>query len=127
MPKASKKQQEPSGPFGDMFPYRETFETYRELPKKSRHPEEVMRELRSIARKEDVRWQTGQISGTYFHGGMEHFAYLNRVFALFSRANSAPSIRAVIAIISPSNLVPLGHMSRCSRLTCENSANTRLR
>ncbi|MGD0673648.1 MAG: hypothetical protein ABSB13_16380, partial [Candidatus Binatus sp.] len=84
MPKAAKKQQEPSGPFGDMFPYRETFEIYRELPKKSRQPEEVMRELRSIARKEDVRWQTGQISGTYFHGGMEHFAYLNRVFALFS-------------------------------------------
>src|ERR1035437_2955186 len=27
MPKAAKKQQAPSGPFGDMFPYRETLET----------------------------------------------------------------------------------------------------
>ena len=87
MPKAAKKQQEPSGPFGDMFPYRETFEIYRELPKKSRQPEEVMRELRSIAREENARWQTGQISGTYYHGGMEHYAYLNRVFSLFSHVN----------------------------------------
>ena len=87
MPKAAKKQQEPSGPFGDMFPYRETFETYHELPRKSRQPEEVMRELRSIARQENTRWQTGQISGTYYHGGMEHYAYLNRVFALFSHVN----------------------------------------
>src|ERR1017187_8152309 len=87
MPKAAKKQQEPSGPFGDMFPYRETFETYRELPKKSRQPEDVMGVLLSIPRKENVRLQTGQTSGTFFHGGMEHFAYLNRVFALFSHVN----------------------------------------
>src|ERR1035437_9839910 len=87
MPKAAKNQQEPSGPFGDMIPYRETFETFRELPTKGRQPEEVRRELRSIARQENVRWQTGQISGTYFHGGMEHYAYLNRVFALFSHVN----------------------------------------
>jgi len=87
MPKAAKKQQEPSGPLGDMFPYRATFETFRELPMKGRQPKDVMRELSSIARKENARWQSGQISGTYFHGGMEHFAYLNRVFALFSHAN----------------------------------------
>src|ERR1019366_3424737 len=77
----------PSGPFGDMFPYRETFEIYRELPKKSLPPEDVMRELRSIARQENAGWKTGQISGTYYHGGMEHYAYLNRVFALFSHVN----------------------------------------
>src|ERR1035441_10184960 len=70
-----------------MFPYRETFETFRELPTEGRQPEEGMRELRSIARQENVRWQSGQISGTYFHGGMEHYAYLNRVFALFSHVN----------------------------------------
>jgi len=70
-----------------MFPYRETFGIYRELPRKSRQPEDVMRELRSIAREEDARWQTGQISGTYYHGGIEHYAYLNRVFSLFSHVN----------------------------------------
>ena len=87
MAKAAKKSPEPTGPFGDMFPYRETFETYRALPAKSRAPEDVMRELRSIAREENARWQTGQISGTYYHGGMEHYAYLNRVFSLFSHVN----------------------------------------
>ncbi len=87
MPKAAKKQLEPSGPFGDMFPYRATCETFRALPTKSRQPADVMRELSSIARQENARWQSGQISGTYFHGGMEHFAYLNRVFALFSHVN----------------------------------------
>ena len=65
MPKAAKPQEPSSGPFGDMFPYRERFETHRELPKKGRKPEDVLREMRAIAREENSRWQTGKISGTY--------------------------------------------------------------
>jgi sphinganine-1-phosphate aldolase len=57
------------------------------LPKKGRAPDDILRELRTVARKEDARWQNGKVSGTYYHGGAEHYAFLNRVFALFSHVN----------------------------------------
>jgi sphinganine-1-phosphate aldolase len=87
MPAAAKKPKPSSGPMGDMFPYRDRFETYREIPKKGRKPDDVAREMRTIAGEENSRWQNGKISGTYYHGGMEHYAFLNRVFSLFSHVN----------------------------------------
>jgi sphinganine-1-phosphate aldolase len=87
MARAARKAEQSSGPMGDMHPYRDKFPINSELPRKGRAPEDVLRELRSIARLEDSKWQTGKISGTYYHGGMEHYAFLNRVFALFSHVN----------------------------------------
>jgi sphinganine-1-phosphate aldolase len=60
---------------------------YDALPKKGRAPDDILRELRAVARVEDARWQDGHVSGTYYHGGAEHYAFLNRVFALFSHVN----------------------------------------
>jgi glutamate/tyrosine decarboxylase-like PLP-dependent enzyme len=87
MAKAAQKQETPTGPFGDMFPYRDSFETFRELPRKGRTEAELLRELREIAHEENARWQNGKISGTYYHGGMEHYAFLNRAFSLYSHVN----------------------------------------
>ncbi|MBI4767949.1 MAG: aspartate aminotransferase family protein [Deltaproteobacteria bacterium] len=33
-------------------------------------------------------WKTGQVSGTFYHAGEEHRAFLNRIFALFSHDNT---------------------------------------
>jgi len=57
------------------------------LPEKGRNHEEILRELRAIAAQEDARWQTGQISGSYYHAGKEHFGFLNQVYGLFSHVN----------------------------------------
>jgi glutamate/tyrosine decarboxylase-like PLP-dependent enzyme len=57
------------------------------LPLTGRDPNDVLRELRDIAKQEDARWETGQISGTYYHGGKQHYAFLNEVFGLFSHVN----------------------------------------
>jgi sphinganine-1-phosphate aldolase len=84
---ARKEESSSSGPLGDLHPYRGRFPSYESLPRKGRGAEEVLRELRAIAREEDSRWQTGQISGTYYHGGMEHYAFLNRAFSFFSHVN----------------------------------------
>ncbi|MGH9594894.1 MAG: pyridoxal phosphate-dependent decarboxylase family protein, partial [Bryobacteraceae bacterium] len=70
-----------------MHPYRGELENYSSLPKKGRAQREILEELSGIARKEDARWETGQISGSYYHGGKEHFAFLNQVFGLFSHVN----------------------------------------
>ncbi|HLY17323.1 MAG TPA: aspartate aminotransferase family protein [Bryobacteraceae bacterium] len=62
-------------------------ETFARLPEKGRNQEDILRELRAIAAREDARWETGQISGSYYHAGKEHFAFLNRIYGLFSHVN----------------------------------------
>ena len=43
--------------------------------------------MRSFADREDARWETGQVSGSYYHGGKDHYAFLNEIFSLFSHVN----------------------------------------
>ncbi|MGA2593855.1 MAG: aminotransferase class V-fold PLP-dependent enzyme [Bryobacteraceae bacterium] len=61
--------------------------SYARLPEKGRNQEDILRELRAMAVREDARWETGQISGSYYHAGKEHFAFLNQVYGLFSHVN----------------------------------------
>jgi sphinganine-1-phosphate aldolase len=57
------------------------------LPTKGRSRDEIVRELREVANAEDARWEGGQVSGTYYHGGKDHYAFLNQVFGMFSHVN----------------------------------------
>ncbi len=76
-----------SSVFGDLHPYRERFEVHTRLPEHARDAEQVYEELASMAEAENQKWNRGQVSGTFYHGGMEHYAFLNRVFSLYSHAN----------------------------------------
>lgn len=73
--------------FGDMYPYRNRLTTNAAFPEKGRDPEEVYEELLKMSGEEDKKWETGQVSGTMYHGGKPHYAFLNRVFSLFSYVN----------------------------------------
>src|SRR4030042_575295 len=73
--------------FGDLYPYKDRFEAYSRITEKGRNPDEIYNELQTIAEEEDKIWETGLISGTMYHGGKEHYAFLNRVFGLFSYVN----------------------------------------
>ena len=73
--------------FGDLYPYKDRFEAYSQIPEKGRSPAEIMNELQTMAEEEDKHWETGLISGTMYHGGKEHYAFLNQVFSLFSYVN----------------------------------------
>ncbi len=75
------------GVFASMHPYRDEAATFTALPAKGRSRDEVLAELRSFAAREDARWETGQVSGSYYHGGKDHYAFLNEVFSLFSHVN----------------------------------------
>lgn len=75
------------GVFASMHPYRDEAATFTALPAKGRSRDEVLTELRSFAAREDARWETGQVSGSYYHGGKDHYAFLNEVFSLFSHVN----------------------------------------
>ena len=70
------------------YPYAERFPVNRRLPERGRGREEILAELREIAREEDAFWQTGRCSGTMYCGDMEHYAFLKEAFGLFGHVNA---------------------------------------
>jgi sphinganine-1-phosphate aldolase len=73
--------------FGDMHPYNKLFPVYKSLPEKGRDEAEVLREIEYMSSEENKKWLDGQCSGTMYHGGLEHYEFLNRVFSKFSYVN----------------------------------------
>jgi sphinganine-1-phosphate aldolase len=73
--------------FGDLYPYKDRYEAHTSIPARGRDQENVYSELKEIAEEEDAKWETGLVSGTMYHGGKEHYAFLNRVFSLYSYVN----------------------------------------
>jgi glutamate/tyrosine decarboxylase-like PLP-dependent enzyme len=69
-------------------PYKGRFEEYHSLPAKGRDKDGIIKELSTMAAEENAKWQTGQVSGTFYHAGEEHRAFLNKVFSLFSHENT---------------------------------------
>ena len=78
---------ESAGFFGDLYPYKDRYEAFTRIPAQGRDPQAVYGELKEIAEEEDKKWETGLVSGTMYHGGKEHYDFLNRVFSLFSYVN----------------------------------------
>lgn len=69
-------------------PYKGRFENYHSIPYKGRDKEDILKELSTMAEEENSTWKTGQVSGTFYHAGDEHRAFLNKVFSLFSHENT---------------------------------------
>jgi len=73
--------------FGDMHPYNKRFKVFTKLPEKGRDEEEVLKEMAFMSEEENKKWQDGRCSGTMYHGGMEHYAFLNKVCNMYSFIN----------------------------------------
>ncbi|HVM98422.1 MAG TPA: aspartate aminotransferase family protein [Candidatus Acidoferrales bacterium] len=73
---------------GKVYPYAKRFGVNDRLPEKGRRRDEVLAELKQMAGEEDNFWQTGKCSGTMYCGDMEHYAFLNQAFALYSHVNA---------------------------------------
>ncbi len=72
----------------DSYPYRDRYSVSRRLPEAGRPHEQVLAELRELAAAEDSTWESGQCSGTIYHGDHEHYGVLADAFALFSHSNA---------------------------------------
>ena len=72
---------EPADPFK---PYKGRFESYHAIPAEGRDKDDIFNELSIMAEEENAKWKTGQVSGTFYHAGDAHRAFLNKVFSLFS-------------------------------------------
>jgi sphinganine-1-phosphate aldolase len=73
--------------FGDMHPYNALFQVFTSLPEKGIEQEEILKEIAYMSEEENKKWQAGQCSGTMYHGGMQHYAFLNKVFSMYSYIN----------------------------------------
>ncbi len=73
--------------FGEMHPYNKLFPVSTRLPEKGMDEEAVLNEIAYMSEEENKKWQGGQCSGTMYHGGMEHYAFLNKVFSMYSYIN----------------------------------------
>ena len=73
---------------GKLYPYAKRFGVNERLPEKGRGRDEILAELKQMASEEDNFWQTGKCSGTMYCGDMEHYAFLNQAFSLYSHVNA---------------------------------------
>lgn len=71
-----------------MKPYKDRFATFSQIPENGRDPDDILAELTTIADEEAAKNRYEQVSGTFYHAGLEHRAFLNKVFALFSHVNT---------------------------------------
>ena len=75
-------------PVDPFKPYKGRFEEYQALPARGRDRDDILKELSTMAEEENAKWQAGQVSGTFYHAGEAHRAFLNKVFSLFSHENT---------------------------------------
>ncbi len=68
-------------------PYGEGFVSHSRLPETGLSRAEIIREMERLNAIEEPRWKEGFVSGAVYHGGDEHIAFLNQVYALHSQSN----------------------------------------
>jgi len=69
------------------FPYRRTTETHRSIPAEGVSRDDVLAMVDEMARSEDAIAREGRVSGSIYHGGEEHFAFLADVYRRFAHVN----------------------------------------
>jgi len=68
-------------------PYRGRFKSYHQIPAKGRDQADIFSEIETMANEEKAGWKSGLASGTFYHAGDEHRAFMNKVFSLYSNIN----------------------------------------
>jgi sphinganine-1-phosphate aldolase len=96
----------------DFYPYRNRFKTYHRLEREGRDRQSIIDELAAMAGEEDRVADEGHVSGSIYHGGRDHYAFLTEAFRLFAHANvlqrdmypSATKLEAEIVAMTASML-----------------------
>jgi len=79
--------QDDDGGLIDFYPYRARFKTYERLEPDGRDRQSILDELATMADEEDRIADLGHVSGSIYHGGHDHYAFLTEAFRLFAHAN----------------------------------------
>ena len=70
-----------------LYPYRDSYAINRRLPERGVPREELLRVVTEMAEREDAPAREGKISGSLYHGGADHFAFLAEVYRHFAHVN----------------------------------------
>ncbi|HMQ28195.1 MAG TPA: aspartate aminotransferase family protein, partial [Acidimicrobiales bacterium] len=70
------------------YPYEDRFPVIRTFPETGRPRDEILADVEWMGAQEDRSWNQGHCSGTMYCGDVDHYAFLNRVFAAFSHVNA---------------------------------------
>jgi len=70
-----------------LYPYRNRFDTYLRLPEAGVDRERLLAIVGEMSEREDAPAREGKISGSLYHGGQEHFAFLAEVYRHFAHMN----------------------------------------
>ncbi len=70
------------------YPYAGRFPVNRTLPAEGRSRDEILAQLRSMAKEEDAFWEAGKCSGTMYCGDHGHYEFLTEAFGLFAHVNA---------------------------------------
>ena len=71
----------------DFYPYRRRFKVYERLEPEGRDRQSIIDELSTMASEEDGIADQGRVSGSIYHGGHDHYAFLTEAFRLFAHSN----------------------------------------
>ncbi len=69
------------------YPYAERLPVNATMPAHGRDREELLEELRALAKEEDATWEQGTCSGTMYCGDHDHYDFLGEAFGLFAHVN----------------------------------------
>ncbi|GBC91679.1 putative sphingosine-1-phosphate lyase [bacterium HR15] len=70
-----------------LHPYEGEMPTFTRLPERGIPQQQVLEWMTRLRERETPAWQTGHVSGTVYHGGEEHAAFLSQVYALHGQSN----------------------------------------
>ncbi|CAM9180541.1 unnamed protein product [Ectocarpus fasciculatus] len=57
------------------------------LPRQGQRPNDILKTMTQLARKDDINWQGGRVSGAVYLGDEKHVEFLNEAFGLYSLSN----------------------------------------
>jgi hypothetical protein len=70
------------------YPYADEYPVLRGLPEHGRPRDEILRELKEMAEREDASWENGKVSGSMYCGSHEHYEFLNEAFGYYGHMNA---------------------------------------
>jgi len=71
-----------------LYPYAEEYGVVKDFPEEGLARETLLEQMRSMAGREDAKWENGRCSGTMYCGDHEHYAFLNEAFGYYSHVNA---------------------------------------
>lgn len=70
-----------------MKPYRGRFESFWEIPKEGCSRQDILKQMEAFYKEEAPKWRQGFLSGSVYHGDLDHIDFQNQVYALNSQSN----------------------------------------